>query len=143
MNQIVLVGRTTRDISVQKTQKGLSVAHFTLAVDRLRSEGTDFIPVTAFGSLADVTAKFVRKGNRVSVSGRLQTESREAQDGRMRTYFDVIAENIEFLEPKSGNEAFTTSVDYRDAPVTTPQLRGEAKHGLDDEDIVRPDDLPF
>ena len=100
MNQISIIGRTTRDIEMRKTQSGMSVIKFTVAVDRNSKDGgTDFIPVSAFGNLADAICKFVRKGDFIGISGHLKIDTKETSDGR-RTFFDVVADRVTFLGNK-------------------------------------------
>lgn len=99
MNRVVLIGRMTKDAQLgytSNTQK--AVAKFTLAVDRI-NEGTDFINCTAFGRQAENIEKFVKKGNRLAVAGRIQTGSYE-KDGQKIHTTDVIVDNAEFIEPK-------------------------------------------
>lgn len=102
MNKVVLIGRMTKDAQLgytSNTQK--AVAKFTLAVDRI-NEGTDFINCTAFGKQAENIEKFVKKGNRLAVAGRIQTGSYE-KDGQKIYTTDIIVENAEFIEPKKEN----------------------------------------
>ena len=99
MNKVVLIGRMTKDAQLgytSNTQK--AVAKFTLAVDRI-NEGTDFINCTAFGKQAENIEKYVKKGNRLAVAGRIQTGSYE-RDGQKIYTTDVIVDNAEFIEPK-------------------------------------------
>ena len=102
MNKVLLIGRMTKDAQLgytSNTQK--AVAKFTLAVDRI-NEGTDFINCTAFGKQAENIEKFVKKGNRLAVSGRIQTGSYDKEGQKIYTT-DVIVENAEFIEPKKEN----------------------------------------
>lgn len=102
MNKVVLIGRMTKDAQLgytSNTQK--AVAKFTLAVDRI-NEGADFINCTAFGKQAENIEKFVKKGNRLAVAGRIQTGSYE-KDGQKIYTTDIIVENSEFIEPKKEN----------------------------------------
>lgn len=143
MNKTWICGRTTRAIDLQKTQSGMSVVKFTVAADRRgRDKGADFIPVTAFGNLAEAVAKFVHKGDRIGIEGHIRIETRDTSDGR-RTFFDVIADNVEFLQDSRRPEShYATPEDYRNAPVAPSQLPQQLNQGQD-EDLVMPDDLPF
>lgn len=143
MNKAWICGRTTRAIDLQKTQNGVSVVKFTVAVDRRgRDKGTDFIPVTAFGNLAAAVAKFVGKGDRIGVDGRIRIETRDTSDGK-RTYFDIIADNVEFLQSSKRPEShYATPEDYRNAPVDSFEIPQGANQGQD-EDLVDLSDLPF
>lgn len=99
MNKVILIGRLTNDVQLgytSNTQK--AVGRFTLAVDRI-GEGTDFITCVVFGKQAESLEKYVKKGNKLAVSGRLQTGSYE-KDGQRVYTTDVIVENSEFIEPR-------------------------------------------
>lgn len=99
MNKVCLVGRMTKDAQLgytANTQK--AIARFTLAVDRI-GEGTDFISCVAFGKQAENIEKYVKKGHRLSLSGRIQTGSYE-KDGQKIYTTDVICENAEFIETR-------------------------------------------
>jgi len=114
VNKVILVGRLTRDPDVRTTQSGRFVASFTLAVDRIVAKGaeqqTDFIPVVAWGQLAEVIGNYVAKGHRLLVDGRMQVRSYE-KDGQKRWVTEVIAQNVEFLERKGQAPMGTNSPD--------------------------------
>lgn len=104
MNSVVLVGRLVRDTEVRYTQSGKAVATFTLAVDRrFKQEGqpqADFIPCVAWGKTAEFAGKYLAKGNRCGVEGRIQIRSYEAQDGSKRHVTEIVIDQLEFLENK-------------------------------------------
>ena len=108
MNKVVLIGRLTRDPELRYTQSGKAFATFTLAVDRrFRRQAeqngqptADFIPCMAWDKLAEIIGNNLAKGRRVGVEGRLQTRTYEAQDGSKRSAFDVVLDELEFLDPK-------------------------------------------
>lgn len=100
-NQITLVGRWTRDTEIKMTQNGMEVLNGSLAVsDPYRKEHTDFIDVTAFKQLALNTNKYTQKGSKVLVSGKLQQERWESNEGQKRSRHVVIANQIVFLDDK-------------------------------------------
>ena len=106
LNQVVLVGRLTRDISVNKGEKGRKVATIPLAIPRSfkNVEGTydtDFINCVAFDLIATNTCEYCKKGDIVGVKGRLQTSSYEKEDGNKEFRMDVIAEKVTFLSSRS------------------------------------------
>ena len=133
MNQVVLIGRLTRDPQIRySSQSQMAVATFTLAVDRIRSRddkdpGADFPDIVAFGKTAEIIEKYVTKGNLISVSGRLQTRSYE-KDGRKVYVTEVIAERVELLSPKKGTG--TASEGFE-------KIEGDPFHDM------TIDDLPF
>ena len=107
MNQVVLIGRLTKDPQIRySSQSQMAVANFTLAVDRIKGRddkdpGADFPDIVAFGKTAEIIEKYVTKGSLIGVNGRLQTRSYE-KDGRKVYVTEVIAEWIELLSPKKG-----------------------------------------
>lgn len=108
MNSVQLIGRLTRDPEVRYTDGGVSIARFSLAVDRrFKQENgadADFINIVAFGKTAEFIEKYFHKGMKVALNGRIQTGSYMDKDGKKVYTTDVIAENVEFCESK-GNSA--------------------------------------
>lgn len=108
MNNVSLVGRLTRDPEIKATNSGSSYARFSIAVDRRgKDAGTDFINIVAFGKTSEFIEKYFRKGQRIGINGRIQTGSYEGKDGKKVFTFDVIAENVEFVESKSASASAT------------------------------------
>ncbi|MBQ2113510.1 MAG: single-stranded DNA-binding protein, partial [Selenomonadales bacterium] len=77
MNHVTLMGRLTADPEIRYTQSGKAVASFTLAVNRGRSDATDFIPVVAWEKLAEIIGNNLSKGRRTLIEGRLQIRTYE------------------------------------------------------------------
>ena len=99
MNKVILMGRLTRDAEMygQKSK----VARFTLAVDRNYGEDeTDFFPCVSFGKQAEFVEKYLKKGTKILLSGRLQNNNYEDKQGNKVTATQVISEEIEFAESK-------------------------------------------
>ena len=108
LNQIVLVGRLTRNITVNKSDKGVKVATISLAIPRSfkNMEGgydTDFVDCVAFDNIAENTKEFCEKGDIVGVKGRVQSRTVE-KDGKTEYLMEIIAEKITFLSNKKGDE---------------------------------------
>lgn len=106
LNRIVLIGRLTKDPELRYTQSGKAVCTFTLAVDRpyLANNGNreaDFINIVVWNKTAENCAQYLGKGKLVAVDGRLQIRSYDGQDGQRRYVTEVIADNVQFLSPKS------------------------------------------
>lgn len=104
MNKVCLIGRLTADPEIRATQDGKSVASYTLAVNRpaARSEQkADFIRMTAWEKKAEFAEKYLHKGIKIAVTGRIQTGSYKDRDGKTVYTVDVIAEEQEFCEAKS------------------------------------------
>ena len=102
MNNVILIGRTTADIELSYTPSTqTAVGRFTLAVDRRkREDGSDFIRCKVWGRTAENMERFVRKGHRVGISGRIETGSYKNRDGATVYTTEVVVENFELLEPK-------------------------------------------
>ena len=109
LNQIILVGRLTRNITVYKSDNGVKVATVSLAVPRSfkNSEGnydTDFIDCIAFDNIAENTSEYCGKGDIVGVKGRVQSKTIEKED-KKETVIEIICEKITFLSSKKQEEA--------------------------------------
>ncbi len=107
MNNVVLIGRLTRDPELAYTANTqTAVCHFTLAVDRPfsqnREKKADFIRITVFGKQAENCSRYLQKGRQAAVAGRIQTDSYKNKDGMTVNTVDVIANNVEFLGGGSG-----------------------------------------
>lgn len=103
MNNVILIGRLTRDPEVRYTANTqMAVATFTLAVDRPVKSGeekkADFPRVITFGKQAENCEKYLQKGRLVAVQGRIQTGSYKNKDGQTVYTTDVVADRVEFLE---------------------------------------------
>lgn len=97
MNRTELVGRITKDVEIRNTNNGTPVASFTVAVNRRKKDdGADFISCVAWNKTAELMAKYVKKGDRIGVCGRIQTRSYE-KDGKAVYITEVVADEIEFL----------------------------------------------
>lgn len=107
MNKVVLMGRLTKDPDVRQSQgaEPVTIARYTLAVDRRgkKQEGqqADFISCVAFGKAGEFTEKYLHKGTKICVSGRIQTGSYTRQDGTKAYTTDVVIEEQEFAESKA------------------------------------------
>ncbi len=108
MNKVILMGRLTRDPEVRYSQgeQATAVARYTLAVDRrfrrdADQQTADFIGCVAFGKLGEFAERYLRKGTKVVVSGRIQTGSYTNRDGQKVYTTDVVVEECEFAESKN------------------------------------------
>lgn len=106
INTVTLVGRLTKDPDLRYTPSGAAVARFTLAVNRTFSNAqgereADFINCTVWRKQAENTANFLKKGSLAGVVGRIQTGSYEGTDGKRVFTTEVVAESVQFLEPKN------------------------------------------
>ena len=108
MNNIVLLGRLTKDADIRSTQSGKVVASFTLAVDRPYTQNgkreVDFIACQIWGKISEVLGKSVHKGQRILLEGRLQIRQYTDKNGNKRTAAEVVADRFEFIERKEQTE---------------------------------------
>ena len=149
MNQIVLMGRLTRDPELRYTQNNTPVASFSLAVDRRFSSKdggerqTDFIDIVAWQQTGEFVSKYFTKGQMALVSGRLQIRDWTDRDGNKRRSAEVVADNVYFTESKKSREAALGGRaeprdDYGGASYSTPVT------GSDFEELdLDEGDLPF
>lgn len=140
LNRVVLVGRLTKDPEFRTTQNGVSVATFTLAVNRTftNAQGereADFINCVTFRKQADNVNRFLSKGSLAGVDGRMQSRSYENQDGKRVFVTEAVCESVQFLEPKNNNQS-------NNQPQ---QQSGQAQNGNNPLDNGADDipDLPF
>lgn len=102
-NVVVLIGRLTKDIDLKKSQSGMSVARFTLAVNRMKKDEADFISCVVFDKRADTMYQYLGKGSLVGIEGHLQTGSYDKNGVRVYTT-DVIVDGFDFLESRSDRQ---------------------------------------
>ena len=112
LNQVVLVGRLTKEIEVEELESGKKVANITLAIPRsYKNENgeyeTDFVKCSLWNAVAESTSEYCKKGDIVGVKGRIQTDSFEDKDGNNRFAINVVAEKVTFLSSKSHDEKET------------------------------------
>ncbi|HDI0339459.1 TPA: single-stranded DNA-binding protein [Listeria innocua] len=114
MNRVVLVGRLTKDPELRYTPAGVAVATFTLAVNRTftNQQGereADFIQCVVWRKPAENAANFLKKGSMAGVDGRIQTRNYEDNDGKRVFVTEVVAETVQFLEPRNHTEGATSN----------------------------------
>ena len=150
INRVVLVGRLTKDPELKYSPNGIASCKFQVAVNRTfqNQQGereADFISCIAFRKQAENLANFQRKGNLIGLEGRIQTGSYEGQNGKVYTT-DVVADSIQFLEPKNGTGGsqgtsnYESSTNYHGA--NTGALQGQ-NYGNNQPSYTRVDEDPF
>ena len=108
-NIICMTGNLTRRPEIRYTPKGAAITDFGLASNRRYGKGDDvkeevtFVDVTVFGPTAEAVAKYLDKGRKVLVEGRLRFHTWETELGQKRSKVDVVAERVNFLGSKNGN----------------------------------------
>ena len=135
MNKVYLIGNLTRDPELSTTNSGVSVCRISIAVGRRfagadGSRETDFFNVTAWRGTAENCAKYLKKGNKIAVSGSIQTRNYERSDGTKGFTVDIVADEVEFLSSKNDGEGGGATVGASSTPVADLQP-------------VTDDDLPF
>jgi single stranded DNA-binding protein (ssb) len=152
LNRVVLVGRLTRDPDLRQTTTGVSVATFTIAVNRTFANQAgereaDFIQCVVWRKSAENVARYVSKGSLVGVDGRIQTRSYDAQDGSKRYVTEVVADSVQFLESRSAATRQVDDNQFGQPPVQTQSQAptGNVEFNFDDDNSfdISDDDLPF
>lgn len=105
MNRLTIIGNLTRDPQSTTTQAGKNVCHFTVAVNRRKSQDNqqpeaDFFNVSAWNQMGESCQKYLAKGRKVAVVGSVSVRTYQAQDGTTRANLEVLAQDVEFLTPK-------------------------------------------
>lgn len=131
MNKLLIIGNLTKNPELRSTQDGTAVCGFTVAVNRAKSRnnpdpGADFFNVNAWRSLGENCAKYLAKGRKVAVVGRVSLRTWE-KDGKHGASLEVTADDVEFLSTKAETTA--------DSAPTVDAATGMA--------VVEPDDLPY
>lgn len=138
INRVILVGRLTKDPEYRQTPSGVSVATFTLAVNRsfTNSQGereADFINVVVFRKQADNVNKYLSKGSLAGVDGRIQSRSYENNEGRRVFVTEVVADNVQFMDSKGSNQQNNQSQQQGQAPAgNNPFGNNNSTNDLDD-----------
>ena len=115
MNNVNLMGRLTKDVDLKITNSNLAVGRFNVATDRKLSKEkrmeainnnqptADFISCIAFGRTAEIIEQYFHKGNKIAITGHIQTGSYENQQGQRIYTTDVIVDSFDFVESSSSN----------------------------------------
>lgn len=136
INQVILMGRLTRDPETRSTSSGKTVTSFSLAVDRGgQDDQADFFDVTAWEKTGELVAQYLSKGRRVLVQGRLRQDSWDDKDtGKKRSKVEVVAFDVTFLDGPSGDNGGSA------APAAAPSGNKKKSDDVVIEDI---DDKPI
>lgn len=139
LNRAILMGRLTKDPELKQTPNNVSVATFSLAVDRnyqsdKDNKQTDFINIVAWRHTAEFVSKYFTKGQLVAVEGSIQTRSYQDKDGNNRTVFEVVADQVYFAEKKQNGNASEKQEE--------PQENFDV-NDFEEFDAGDDDDLPF
>lgn len=145
MNKVILIGRLTRDPEIRYSQgeQAMAVARYTLAVDRRfrrdnDQQTADFIGCVAFGRQGEFAEKYLRKGVKIAITGRIQTGSYTNRDGQKVYTTDVVVEEQEFAESKAVSEQNGSF-----APTDRPSPSAAAGDGFMNIPDGIDEELPF
>lgn len=140
INQVILMGRLTRDPEQRTTTSGKGIASFSIAVDRAgQDDSADFFDVTAWEKLGDLVMQYLAKGRRVLVQGRLRQDSWDDKEtGKRRTRIEVVATDVTFLDGPNGGDS-SASVGGQSA---RPAAKDVAIEDIDDKPIDL-SEIPF
>ncbi len=135
MNKVILIGNLTRDPELSETPNGVAVCKFAIAVSRDYADGdgnreTDFFNITVWRNRAENCGKYLKKGNKVAIVGNLQNRSYDDKDGIKRYVTDIVANEVEFLTPKSAE-----SGDNDEPNVVTAKRERPSLEQIDDNKL--------
>ncbi|GHV09895.1 single-stranded DNA-binding protein [Clostridia bacterium] len=151
MNKVILIGRLTRDPELRRTQSGMGVTSFGLAVDKYSKEtgrSADFFDIVCWDKRADFAVKYLRKGSKIALSGRLQQRQWTDKEGGKRNSVEIVADEVEFADSKGGDGGGGDSYERPAPSYQQPQIvqspppsldAPSSFHELTDDD----GDLPF
>lgn len=143
MNKVIIIGYLANDPEAFTTQSGVSRSTFRVAVQRrfANAQGVreaDFLTVVAWRQTADLCNRYLLKGRKVAVEGRIEVRSYDAQDGSKRYVTEIIADSVEALTPKGDGEG--RPADAPDAPPEQQRMDMPPGGGFEE---VEDDRLPF
>lgn len=141
LNEVILMGRLTRDPDVRMTQNGTTAANFTLACERDyapqgQDRETDFFDIVAFRNTADFVGQYFAKGRLVAVKGRLQQRDWTDKQGNKRRTTEILADRCYFAEKRQDRDASDAGFQQMSDSTPVPFAEPDMQMGLGD-------DLPF
>ncbi len=142
INQVILMGRLTRDPEMRSTTTGKSIANFSLAVDRVgQDDQADFFDITAWEKLGELANQYLSKGRRCLVQGRLRQDSWDDKEtGKKRTRIEVVATDITFLDGPNGESGGNAAP--RNAETGNKKSKDVVIDDIDDKPIDL-SEIPF
>lgn len=135
LNKVFLIGRLTADPELRHTTNDIAVASFSVAVNRRARSGeqpqADFIDIVAWRQQAEFVSRFFKKGSAIFVSGSLQLRTWKDNQGNNRRTFEVVADDLQFVESRKDSQSGGGENTFRNAPVS------------DFEEMGPDEELPF
>lgn len=144
INQVIIMGRLTRDPEMRTTTTGKTIASFSLAVDRVgQDDQADFFDVTAWEKLGELVNQYLSKGRRCLVQGRLRQDSWDDKEtGKKRTRIEIVATDVTFLDGPSGGDGGVSGASRQSAAPAAKQSTDVAPSDIDDKPIDL-SEIPF
>lgn len=152
MNVINLVGRLTKDPELKYNTQNIAYCRFDLAVDNSykdkdgnKVDSADFISCVCWNKIAENLSQYMKKGNRIGLSGRLHTYSYDKEDGSKGYSYDVVVNGLEYLESKPKDSRPEPTFNGIDAPAveTSSTVEEDPYAAFGNEVDLKPEDLPF
>ncbi len=144
LNRVIIIGRMATETETRATPSGQNVSNFRVATNRVwndrntgqKQEQAEFHSVVAWGGLADIAQKYLKKGQLVQIEGRLQTRSWDGQDGKKNYRTEIVAENLQ-LGPKSSGASQDNSYNPSSSKSTfSSDSRKQSKNVDDDIPVI-------
>jgi single-strand DNA-binding protein len=142
LNKAMIIGNLTRDPEVRKTTNGQSVTSFSVATNRVYTDGAgekkeqvEYHNVVAWGRLAEICGQYLAKGRKVYIDGRLQTREWDAPDGAKKNRTEIIAENMVLLDRAGSTSA--------GGPTYAPIAKDTIEPAATPDDEIKLEDIPF
>lgn len=143
INQVILMGRLTRDPEMRTTSGGKTITSFSLAVDRQsQDDQADFFDVTAWEKLGELVSQYLSKGRRCLVQGRLRQDSWDDKEtGKKRTKVEIVASDVTFLDGPGGGS--DSSQGSSSAPSASPKKNKDVVIEDVDDKPIDLSEIPF
>jgi single-strand DNA-binding protein len=117
VNVVTLIGNLATEVDLKDVSEDRQVASFLLAVERPGKDEADFVRISTWNKQAETCARYLTKGKRVAVDGRLRSSSWEDSDGNKRNSIEVVANRVQFLSPPPGKEDSAADIPFEAAPA--------------------------
>lgn len=149
LNKILLIGNMVADPELKQTQSGIAVVTFTIAVNRRfakqgEQNSVDFIRVTAWRQQAEFVSRYFKKGKPIFVLGSLQNRNWTDQNGQKHYEYEVVADEVSFVESKASEESAHGGIGVSDGnSFAAPSYASSGDTVSGFEDLANDDDLPF
>lgn len=146
LNKVMIIGNLTRDPELRNTPSGQTVASFSVATNFVwtdqsgqQQKKTEFHNIIAWRKLADICAKYLHKGSKVFIEGRLQTTDWTGQDGVKRYRTEIVTENMIMLDNKGGSPMGSGINNNNSGAEATIEIPDE----ISDDEEIRVENIPF